>query len=138
MSTVPSSSVVIAMAFRDAGLPVEIARTYIAAHVPVEVAVKTIKKYSKDVARLRPRRRDAYSLLCDAIGIRAANTFFAQRAPAPADRHKFEQARSALPAAPRSTTSAKMWDEVVSELNKENARMGPPIGGAARVLRDGR
>jgi hypothetical protein len=131
MVTVPTSAVVIATAVRNAGLPVEIARTYIAARVPVEIAVKTLNKFSKDVARLRPRRRDAYSLLRDAIGIVAANKYFA---PAPGSPRQSARAHPALPAAkaatPRRATSAEMWDEVVRKLNEENARAAPPNGGA--------
>jgi hypothetical protein len=140
MSAAPAIEAVIAKAVRDARLPYKIAATYIAAGVPVEIAVKTIKKYRKDVARLRPRRSDAYSLLRDAIGIRAANEFFAQRAPAAADRRKFARARPVTPtakvAASRRATPAEMWDEVIAELNKENGHTGPPIGGA-RILPGG-
>jgi len=130
---------VIAKAVRDARLPYKIAATYIAAGVPEEIAVRTLKKFNKDVARLRPRQRDAYSLLRDAIGIAATNKFFAQH-PAPVNPLQLKQARPALPvakaAAPRRATSAEMWDQVIGELNKENAKAGPPIGGA-RIIPDG-
>jgi hypothetical protein len=138
MPAAPTNDALIAKAVRDAGLPYKIAATYIAAGVPVEIAVKTLKKFSKDVAHLRPRRRDAYSLLRDAVGIRAANAFFAPSAPV--DRCKLAQARPAAPVAkvttPRRTTTAEMWDDVIADLNKQNALAGPPIGGA-KILSGG-
>jgi hypothetical protein len=139
-----ASQIVIEKAVRDAGLPYKIARIYIAARVPAEVAVKVLAKFRKDMSsrhlHKRNRRRDAYSLLIDAIGFKATSTFFAQHAPAPVSPRQLAQARPALPAAkaaaPRRATSAEMWDQVISELNEETKRSGPPIGGA-RVLPNG-
>ncbi len=65
----------------DAGWPPEIARLFIAANVPIEIAAKAAKRFRKDAKRGFNRRIGAYSTLVGVLDVRRVNAFFAAQGP---------------------------------------------------------
>jgi len=129
------------------GLGEDVARAFIDARVPADVATRVLRKFQKNVSKGLQPRRDAYWLLGTAIGFKAASAWLATlprwrgyalmkracgTAAAQSWLRKFAQPPICQPparpsAAPASSARSRQasvdarWAEVVEQLNRENS-----------------